>query len=367
MNNKEFKLRSLYFYISGGCNLKCKHCWIEPDSSTGDLSLKEVKEVIRQTVELGATKVKLTGGEPFLRTDIFQILEFMKGKGLHIGIETNGTFIQEKEARELRRLNIDFISVSIDSPDEKVHDEFRGLKGAFKSTIRGLKALKKAGFSPQVIASVYRRNIADIERLALFVQGLGAGSLKINPINQQLGRARDFGPEELLGVKELIDFESYIQKTLQPKLKIPVLLSIPRAFKKLSYIQAHPFSCRLLEMIGILSDGTISLCGIGEKIEELNMGHINKDRLRDIWENHKLLNAIRENIPYRLEGICGRCVLRKICLGYCRALAYYRSKSLTAPYYFCQKAYESGYFPKSRIFPSIEKERREVYHEEKKG
>lgn len=352
MDNKEFKLHTLYFYISGGCNLACKHCWINPAQTNRDLNFEGVKEVVNQAAELGVSSIKLTGGEPFLRTDIFQILHFIKNKDLHVIIETNGTFIQDKEAVELKRLGIDFISVSIDSPEAEFHDDFRGVKGVFELTIRGVKVLKKTGFSPQVIASIYRRNVADIERLALFAQDLGASSLKINPI-MSMGRAKDFSQEELLSIRELIDLEKYIQEDLQLRIKMPILLDIPPAFKKLSYIKVRSLTCRLLGMIGILSDGTISLCGIGEEIEELNMGHISKDRLKYIWKNHELLYNIRENIPDKLEGICRRCVWKKFCLGKCRAQTYNESRSLTAPFSFCQKAYELGYFPQTRIYNQV--------------
>ncbi len=352
MDKKEFRLTTLYFYISGGCNLSCKHCWISPESKNGDLNSDGVKDVINQAVELGARNVKLTGGEPFLRKDIFQILQFIREKNLAVIIETNGTFIQEREAEELKRLGVGFISVSIDGPDAEFHDKLRGVKGAFEMAVRGIKALKKAGFSPQVIACIYRKNVSDIERLALLVQDLGAGSLKLNPI-MQIGRGENFDKEkELLGVKELLELERYIQENLQPKVKLSILLDIPFAFKKLSYIKSNHSRCGLLGMIGILSDGTVSICGIGEEIKELNMGSIKKNRLRDIWEDNEILNFIRVNIPDKLEGICERCVFKRLCLGKCRAHAYHESKSLTAPFYFCQEAYESSFFPETRIINS---------------
>ncbi len=352
MQDRKYKLNTVYFYISGECNLSCRHCWINPRSKDADLGTEEVKEAINQAAELGARRIKFTGGEPFLREDIFQILEFVKSKNLKIIIETNGTLIGEKEAIELKRLKVSFISLSIDSADSSIHDKLRGLDGAFNLAIRGLRALKNTGFSPQVIACIYRGNISGVEKLALLAQAFGAGSLKLNPI-MQIGRAEGFAKEEqLLKVEELIHFEKYIQGELQPKVKIPILLDIPMAFKTLAYIKKHSSSCGLFGIIGVLSDGAISLCGIGNEIKELNMGNIKTDRLKDVWLNNTVLNFIRENIPNNLEGICGKCIFRRFCLGKCRADAYHQSKSLTAPFSFCQEAYEKGLFPKTRIMPN---------------
>jgi len=350
MDKGIFKLNSVYLYVCGGCNLSCRHCWIKPDSDGNDLTLEGMKEVIDQTEEAGAKTIKITGGEPFYRKDILQIIEYIRKKNINIILETNGTLIGDYEANELKRLGIAFISVSLDSPDAGFHDEFRGLNGAWDSAVKGVKTLKKAGFFPQVIASIYRKNICDIERLAFFVKEIGALNLKLNPI-MRTGRAEEFSANnELLSIEELIGLENHIQSGLQPKTKISIILDIPLAFKKISSIRASRSACGILGIIGVLSDGTISLCGIGTTIDELNMGNIKTNRLKDVWENNPMVKFIRENIPSKLEGVCGKCIFKRLCLGKCRASAYHDSRSLTAPFFMCQEAYENGLFPKTRIF-----------------
>jgi len=274
----------------------------------------------------------------------------MRQKDIKITIETNGTLIKDPEANQLKKLGVKSISVSIDSPDALFHDKFRGLNGAWDAAVRGAKALIKTGFSLQVIASIYHKNVADLQRLAVFAEGLGASSLKLNPISCT-GRAEELiKNEEFLGIKELINLENYIQSDLQPRLKIRLILDIPFAFKKISVIRNNRGRCGILGMISILSDGTISLCGIGATIDELNMGNIKADRLKDVWENNPIVNFIRENIPAKLEGVCGKCIFKRLCLGKCRAAAYHDSRSLTAPFFMCQEAYENGLFPQTRLY-----------------
>jgi len=357
---KDFKLRTIYFYITGGCNLRCRHCWITPDSNKDDIDTEGVKELVRQAVAMGVKHIKLTGGEPFLRKDIFEILHFMKEKDIGLTIETNGTFISDKEAMELKSLNVFHISVSIDSFDSKFHDDFRGLKGSFDASTKAIKALRKAGFNPQMITSLYKENIKDVEHIAIFAESIGAGSLKLNPISA-IGRGKDMdNNRQLLTIEELLELERNIDTFIQKKVKIPILLDIPLAFKKLEYIKKHRGICGLLNIIGILSDGTISICGIGTQVPALNMGNIRRDRLKDIWGNNKILISIREDIPDNLEGVCSKCIFKRLCLGKCRADAYYRTSKLTAPFYFCQEAYEKGLFPEVRLY------NQEVFYDRKK-
>lgn len=355
MVKKDFKLGVIYFYITGGCNLRCRHCWITPDSTEGDMDTESIKEMIRQAKKMDVKNIKITGGEPFLRKDIFEILYFIKDNGIAMTMETNGTFIGDKEARELKKIGLSHISVSIDSFDPGFHDDFRGVKGSFSMAVNGVKALRKAGFRPQVIASIYRENVKDIKETALFAQSIGAESLKLNPITC-VGRGENMHEDnELLSVEEILELESYIDKEVQPGINIPILLDIPLAFKKMSYIKKHKGTCGILNMIGMLSDGTISMCGIGKETPALNMGNIKKDRLEEVWRNNPVLLSIREGIPDKLEGVCSECIFKRLCLGKCRADAYHRAQSLTAPFHFCQEAFDRGLFPKTRMFAGNKK------------
>jgi len=347
---ENFSLKTIYFYITGGCNLKCRHCWITPDSVKDDMTISEIKGVIEQAKEMGVRHIKITGGEPFLRKDIFEILHFIIEKGMEITIETNGTFIRDREAQELKELKVSHISVSMDSFEPGIHDDFRGLRGSFNMAVDGVKTLCRAGFRPQVIASIHKKNMHSVEKLTLFVESLGAGSLKLNTI-ASIGRgARMERDGELISVEDSLRLEKSIDTEIQPKVNIPIFLDIPIAFKKISYIRKNRSSCGILTMIGILSDGSVSMCGIGCEIKELIMGNIKNDRLKDIWERSDILFSIREGIPDKLEGICSRCIFKRLCLGKCRASSYHKENSLTAPFYFCQEAFDKGLFPKARIF-----------------
>jgi radical SAM protein with 4Fe4S-binding SPASM domain len=155
--------------------------------------------------------------------------------------------------------------------------------------------------------------------------------------------------EETLKVKEIIEFYQNLLKEAA-KSSLRIIFDIPPAFKPIKNMRIENMTtCGIFNILGILGDGTISICGIGSNVNTLRLGRIKIDPIKDIWENHPVLKEIRENIPNQLTGICGRCMLKCYCLGKCRAEAYYTNGSLNAPLSFCQTAYEEGFFPGSRI------------------
>jgi radical SAM protein with 4Fe4S-binding SPASM domain len=84
-------------------------------------------------------------------------------------------------------------------------------------------------------------------------------------------------------------------------------------------------------------------------VSELTFGLVGQDCLEEVWTSQPVLNMIRDDIPGRLTGVCGRCVMKDRCLGSCVAQNYYRSHNLLAPFWFCEKAELAGLFPASRL------------------
>jgi radical SAM protein with 4Fe4S-binding SPASM domain len=91
------------------------------------------------------------------------------------------------------------------------------------------------------------------------------------------------------------------------------------------------------------------LCGIGETVPELVFGHAAQDRLEEVWRENAVLQDLREGLPHRFEGICGQCLMKRVCLGSCVAQNYYRSKSLWAGFWYCEEARKEGLFPTTRL------------------
>ena len=108
-----------------------------------------------------------------------------------------------------------------------------------------------------------------------------------------------------------------------------------------------------LGILGVLANGNYALCGIGMNVPELVFGHAETDRLEDLWETTKVLKELREGLTDRLEGICGDCVMKGVCLGSCIAQNYYKSNNLWAPFWYCEEAKKAGLFPETRMHPAV--------------
>ena len=354
--NHQYALSSLYLYLTGGCNLCCAHCWLDPDflpqheKITKGLTTGDVRKSIQEGKPLGLSNIKLTGGEPFLSQDIFEILELVTAEQLSVAIETNGTIIDRETAAFLREKGIFNVSVSIDSPRASFHDTFRGVKGALDQALTGVGHLLAEKISVQIIMSLVSENAGDIEGLVSMARELGANSIKINPV-MPIGRGNSLTRKgRTLPVEDLIALSNWAEGELAEKYGMNVCFTLPSAFKPMDAFLKHKNAeCHILNILGIVPTGHISMCGIGKEVKGLIMGNIREDNLQDIWFNSPVLATLRELVPKRMEGICGRCILKGVCLGSCRADAFVLSGSLGAPFWVCQEAYEKGIFPEQRI------------------
>jgi radical SAM protein with 4Fe4S-binding SPASM domain len=109
--------------------------------------------------------------------------------------------------------------------------------------------------------------------------------------------------------------------------------------------------CAINNIIGVLANGDYALCGIGSQVPELVFGNAAAGPLDVIWKTNKIILELRNGIPGRFEGICGKCHMKRVCSASCIAQNYYRSKSLWKPYWFCDQAYKEGLYPETRIVP----------------
>jgi len=347
-------LTSLYMYISGSCNLACRHCWITPTYQNGgnigkQIGIELVRKAIREGKPLGLRMVKLTGGEPMLNPQFRELVDLLDGDGLQIHIETNGTLIDHDLAKFLKqREHISFISVSLDGADDKTHEDLRGAPRSFAQAITGIRNLVEQGFRPQIICTLHKGNVSQIDDVVKFAENLGCGSIKFNHV-QQVGRGEHFPNELVLGIVEIISLYNHIERVLKKENEIPIHFDIPIAFFSIKKLLDDCLGrCTVRNILGLLAGGELSLCGMGVTKSELIYGQIKRDSLRDVWCNSPGLIQLRAQVPAEMEGICAQCIHRDLCLGTCVADNFRMTGRLNAPYHFCQIADDLGLFPESR-------------------
>jgi len=348
-------LTQYYFYLTAGCNLACQHCWLSPsyqkDGGTGGhLEYQLFELALDEAIPLGLNSVKLTGGEPLLHPDFIPIVDLLKEKELGLTIETNGTLVTAEIARHLRQHStLGHISVSVDGDNADTHDRFRSVSGSFERAVDGIKYLVAEGYRPQVIMSLHHNNVDEIAGLVSSAQEWGAGSVKFNLV-QPAGRGEGLIQRgQVLDINRLVALGKWVENDLQQGVSIPLHYSWPRVFHSLDYLlNRSDGSCSIHNILGVLANGTLAMCGIGMEVPDLVYGQLGVDRVADVWANNPVLTQLRQDIPANLEGVCGACLFKNQCLGSCVANNYLLSGHLTAPYWFCQQALDAGLLPLSR-------------------
>jgi SynChlorMet cassette radical SAM/SPASM protein ScmF len=351
-------LRSIYFYLTEGCNLRCRHCWIAPkyqsEESEGIFLDKALFEsIIEQGKELGLSNVKLTGGEPLIHPQFEELIDIIQKENPGFSMETNGVLITKELAKRIQQIENPFVAVSLDATEPETHEWIRGVEGCFEKTVKGIQNLVDAGIRTQVIMTLMKINRDQIEKMIRFCESLGVNSLKIN-ITQPVVRGKSLHEQEqVLQIGELIQIGRWVETELCKQTNLNLYYSHPVAFRPLSRIYGEKGVgcgiCGIKKILGVLHDGSYALCGIGSNVPEMVFGHAETDRMEQIWRESKVLNEIRTHLPERLEGICGECLMKNICLGTCLAYNYYSSKSLWTGYWFCELAHEKGLFPETRL------------------
>jgi SynChlorMet cassette radical SAM/SPASM protein ScmF len=343
-------------YITSGCNLACRHCWIAPtfeqDGGTGQcLDYDLYKRAIEEAMPLGLTRIKFTGGEPLLHPDFVRMVDYATGKGLKMNLETNGTLITRELAFYLKEnTSMHHVAVSLDGAAAATHDYLRNVPGSFEKARQGVEYLVEAGYKPQVITSLFPDNVDEIEPLIQWTLKTGCGSVKFNII-QSCGRGAQMKERESrLAIEELISLGRWIEKELQKRFPIPLLFSWPMAFFGIRRLHTgSDGNCNIFHILGVLSSGDLAMCGIGTQEKELVYGRLGRENVAEVWTSNPGLVRLRELIPGQLEGICSRCIFKNRCLGACAALNFHEARSLTAPFWFCRQAEEAELFPPKRV------------------
>lgn len=357
---RKYPLNKIYFYLTKGCNQRCRHCWIAPKYQTEaqtypSLDVKLFCSIIDQAKPLGLAGIKLTGGEPLLHPEIERILEAVQGEDVCLTLETNGVLCTEEIAKKIAKCKPIFISVSLDGTDAETHEWVRGVKGCFEDGLKGIRNLVDAGLRPQLIMTLMARNKDQLESMVRLAERLGAGSVKFNILQPTARGEKMHDKGETLTIEELVTIGRWVETNLQASTSLPVYYDQPAAFRSLGKIFGQNGDgcsvCGILGILGVLADGSYALCGIGETVPELIFGNAAKDRLEDIWNSNSVIWEIREGLPDRLEGICHDCFMKSLCLGDCLAQNFYSSRNLWAPFWFCEEARKQKLFPESRIPP----------------
>lgn len=323
-------LRLIAWEVTRSCNLACKHCRAEahPEPYPGELSTDEAKALIDTFPETGNPIIIFTGGEPLMRHDVFELVEYAKGKGLRCVMAPNGTLLTPENAVQLKEVGIERCSISIDAAVAEQHDTFRGEKGAFEKALQGIQYLKDAGIEFQINTTVTRNNLHMFKDIFHLAKDLGASAWHIFLL-VPTGRAAELGAEVISAdeYEEVLNWFYDFQKTTDMQLKATCAPHYHRILRQRAKEEGIPvnFENFGLDAVSRGCLGGIGFCFISHTGQvqpcgylELDCGNIRETPFPQIWSSSQQFLNLRN--PEVYDGKCGYCEYEKVCGG-CRARA----------------------------------------------
>ena len=282
-------LRNLFLELTLRCNERCVHCGSRcgEHDRVPELSLAQYRKILDDVKrDFGTERLELdiTGGEPLLRRDFYEIMGYAHSLGFRWGMTSNATLIDEEAAEKLFRCGMKTISVSIDGL-EATHDALRGMKGAYARAMKGIAALiDHGGFQHiQVTTVVNHRNFGELPELFEIMKGLAIDSWRVINI-EPIGRALDV-PDLMLTDDEYRKLFDFIKEKRMEGYPLSYGCSHYLGLDYERLVRKWYFLCNAgLYTASIASNGDILACLDIERRPELVQGNILRDNLKDVWE-----------------------------------------------------------------------------------
>ena len=335
------------FEITDRCNLKCIHCHASPqDIAAGskdyfELSTDQAKKVIDGLAKIPEFRMLVfTGGEPLVREDLLEILEYSKFKGFTNVIATNATLITDEVAKKLKKSGVYGAAISLDSTIAEVHNNIRQNKNAFELAMRGIEAIKKAGILLQINTTAMEHNFNNLQELIQLTDDLGSGIMlmyQLIPVGR--GCSIKDSTLDLDSNEKLIKYISNAQKS---KSVIVETVAGPQYWPYL--LESSNKNNRFYRMIAerlfhgctagrglvyIKANGDVWPC----PFLEISAGNVLERPVDEIWKNARIFDDLR-NRQFLLKGKCGDCNYNIICGG-CRGRAFALSGDYMAEDRYC--------------------------------
>ncbi len=326
--------------ITRSCNLRCAHCRASAENCQyeGELSSQECFDLIDGIMDVGRPILILTGGEPLMRDDFFDIARYAADQGLRVVVGSNGTLITGEIVARMKDVPIARLGVSIDFPTRELQDSFRGISGAFEAALAGIECARSCGIEVQINSTITKLNahyLDDLINLALDVGAVAFHPFLLVPT----GRGRELG-EHALTAQEYEQLLLYIyrkQKELEGRLFIkptdaPHYMrvvhqqegktrsahpdNLPTASGSHGSMTSITRGCLAGTGFCFISHvGSVQGCGY----LDVPAGNVREESFSRIWRSSPLFVRLRDYS--QLKGKCGLCEYKVVCGG-CRARAY---------------------------------------------
>lgn len=343
--------------VTSRCNLKCDFCSASAPgihSNVNQLKIEDINRIFKELDELGILRVSLEGGEPFLRNDFLDIMKLADIYDFEYYVNTNATLINKKMAKEISRTSVRKLCISIDGPNETIHDICRGQKGAFEKTIDAIKNLQEYNINIDGIITLSRLNVNCLIETIEFISSLGISNVAIMLLASVGYASNNFSQVYLpfdewshtlltltdLKKSNLLTADVRIVSTGESRcpweLYLPLLKnnrqddidSWIRQDSLTNFSEGEFFCTAGKDNLAIDGAGNVYGCSLMVSEPGLRAGNVLKEGLIDIWDKSVVFNELRSNQRSDVKGACASCELLNTCGGGCRACAFALNKDL---------------------------------------
>lgn len=321
-------MRVLAWEVTRRCNLSCVHCraGAEDHFYPGEMDTRQALNFLDELAQWARPIVILTGGEPLLREDIFEIASHGTELGLRMVMAPNGTLLTDEAAQKTVASGIARISISLDGATAESHDKFRGQEGAFEGALKGIRAANRAGLEFQVNTTIAPQNLGEMEAIHNLVKELGAAAHHVFLL-VPTGRGRRMAGLEALEYEQTLNW-FYDQRSPDIHLKATCAPHYYRILRQRSReegvkvtFESHGLEAVTRGCLGGIGFAFLSHVGQVQPCGylELSAGDIKETPFKEVWIKSPLFMDLRDYSKY--EGKCGECEYVRVCGG-CRARAY---------------------------------------------
>lgn len=349
MNENNYKPHLIAWELTRKCLLNCKHCRAGAAVSNTDDELKteEVFKVMDSIAESFSPIIILTGGEPMMRSDVYEIAKYGTYKGLRMTMAPCGMLINDKTVLQIKDSGIKRISLSLDGANAETHDDFRQGKGSFDKVIEAAKIVNVNDLEFQINTTVHEKNKNELPKILEIAEKLGAKSF--HPfILVPAGRAKNLSvfeikPDEYESILEWIaGLKNKTDLNVKPTCA-PHYHRIIRQTKNFTPAENNGMNAMTKGCMGgqsfafISNTGKVQICGF----LNIEAGDIRKEgySFTSIWNKSELFKEMRDIDNY--HGKCGVCGFKKVCGG-CRARAYAFYKDYLGEEPYCNYSPDNG-------------------------
>jgi AdoMet-dependent heme synthase len=326
---------SAHLDITWRCNERCVHCYLDHNGK-GEMTTGEIKDVVRQLADLGTFFLSISGGEPLLRRDCFEILEYARALRFNVKLKTNAVMIGPNEAVRLRKLGIEQVQISVYSHRQEVHDAITKLPGSLRRTMEAIRHLRTNGVKVSITNVLMQFNQRDAKAVKAMAQELGANFVIDPTITPMLNGDRSITKlgitmNELREVMRTEEFVGDVAEFCSPVSTVGDDI-------------LDGYSCSAGHTLAYISPfGDVFPC-----VQfPMPCGNVRKQSFRDIWYDSPALAELR-SVHLRDLHTCSHCSHTAYC-SRCPGLAYMEGDMRGPSSADCQKSYARTGIPSAAI------------------